>query len=146
MHDRRGIRARRSAGGSIRGMARELGASRNAVRRALDPDANLDYQRPSLADEYEPAVHDVLADHPRLTVPQIAELIEWPGARSTLAALVARLRPAALEREREDLNRPSLGRIAVGALTMGHALVGSLTVGRVQHGSTSPLRDPLHPA
>lgn len=112
-------------------MAREFGASRNAVRRALDPDAALDYQRPSLADEYEPAVRDVLADYPRLAVPQIAALIEWPGSRSTLSALVARLRPQALEREREDLNRPNIGRVIVGSLTIGRAVVGAMTVGRV---------------
>lgn len=143
MHDRRGIRARRGAGGSIRGLAREFGASRNAVRRALDPEANLDYRRPSLSDEYEPAVRDVLADYPRLEVPQVAELVEWPGARSTLSALVARLRPAALEREREDLNRPSLGRAGVGTLTVGVAIVGTMTVGRLQHVRTPSLVDPL---
>lgn len=124
-------------------MAREFGASRNAVRRALDPDASLDYDRPSLSDEYEPAVRDVLADYPRLAVPQIAELIEWSGSRSTLSALVARLRPAALEREREDLNRPSLGRAEVGTLTVGVAIVGVMTVGRLQHVRTPSFLDPL---
>lgn len=137
MHDRRSIRARRGEGGSIRGMAREFGASRNAVRRALDPDAALDYRRPTLADEYEPAVRDVLADYPRMQVPQIAALVEWPGARSTISELVARLRPAALERETEDLTRPRLGRVAAGPITTGTARMGSMTVGRVQHGRSS---------
>ena len=49
--------------GSIRGTARELGAARNTVRRALDPDAPDQYRRPSMSDEYEPAVRDVLAEH-----------------------------------------------------------------------------------
>lgn len=136
MHDRRGIRARRGEGGTIRGMAREFGASRNAVRRALDPNANLDYQRPTLADEYEPAVRDVLADYPRMQVPQIAALIEWPGARSTLSELVARLRPLALEREREDLGRPRLGAVAAGTIKLGTVTAGRMTVGRVQHGNS----------
>lgn len=143
MHDRRGIRARRGEGGTIRGMAREFGASRNAVRRALDPDANLDYQRPTIADEYEPAVRDVLADYPRMQVPQIAALIEWPGSRSTLSELVARLRPLALEREREDLGRPRLGTVTAGPIKTGTARMGRMTVGRVQHGSSSHgIRDP----
>lgn len=134
MRDRRDIRARRDAGSSIRGIARDVGASRGAVRRAIDPAAALDYRRPTLADEYEPAVRDVLADFPRLPVPQIAELIEWPGARSTLSALVARLRPLALEREREDLNRPRVGATIAGTITIGRARAGQMNVGSIRYG------------
>lgn len=104
------------------------------MRRALAPDAALDYRRPSLADEYEPAVRDVLADYPRLAVPQIASIVDWPGARSTLSALVARLRPLALEREREDLNRPNLGTVATGSMTTGTVHTGRMTVGSVSYG------------
>lgn len=138
MHDRRGIRARRGEGGTVRGMAREFGASRNAVRRALDPAANLDYRRTALADEFEPAVRDLLADYPRMEVPQISELIEWPGSRSILSEIVARLRPSALEREREDLNRPKLGIVDAGPIQTGMASTGHMSVGRVQHGNSSP--------
>lgn len=106
MHDRRRIREARSGGGSIRGIAREFGASRNAVRRALDPDASLEYERPSMSEEFEPAVHDVLTDYPRMSVEQVAELVEWPGARRTLSDLVARVRQTVLDREVEDLPRP----------------------------------------
>ncbi|MDY0830747.1 hypothetical protein SK224_16550 [Microbacterium sp. BG28] len=133
MRDRRSIRADRAAGSSIRGIARATGASRNAVRRALDPDANLDYTRPSMAEEYTPAVRDVLADYPRISVNQVAEIVEWPGARRTLSDLVAQLRPAALEREREDLNRPTLGTVHVGIIRFGPMTVGRMTVGSV-HG------------
>ena len=129
MRDRRDIRARRDEGGTIRGIAREIGADRNTIRRAIAPDANLDYRRPTLADEYEPAVRDMLADYPRMTVAQIGELVDWPGSRRTLSDLVARLRPLILEREREDLNRPTIGTISLGRLTSG-----SLTLGRVNFG------------
>lgn len=129
MHDRRGIRDRRQKGLTIRGIAREAGASRNAVRRALDPDASLDYNRPTLADEYEPAVRDVLADYPRIAVNQIAEIVEWPGSRRTLSDLVAKLRPKYLERETEDLNRPTVGTMTVGQLTVGTMTVGSMKLG-----------------
>ncbi|MDQ1206194.1 hypothetical protein [Microbacterium sp. SORGH_AS_0862] len=132
MHDRRGIRADREAGVSIRGIARATGASRNAVRRALDPDARLDYERPSMAEEYTPAVRDVLADYPRISVNQVAEIIEWPGARRTLSDLVAQLRPAALEREREDLNRPALGTVRAGRIRFGPMIVGRMTVGSIR--------------
>jgi hypothetical protein len=135
VHDRRAIRDAHSAGGSIRGIARERGASRNAVRRAIDPDARLQYQRPSMADEYEPAVRDVLADYPRITVTQVAEIVEWPGSRRTLSDLVARLRPAALERQIEDLNRLELGRIRLGSITLKTLRPPALTVGSLHVGS-----------
>lgn len=145
MRDRREIRARREQGGTIRGIAREIGADRNTVRRALHPDANLDYHRPSLADEFEPAVRDVLADWPRMSVPQIAELVEWPGSRRALSDLVARLRPLVLEREREDLNRPTVGAARVGQLTIGRLDVGPLQVGRA-HGRKEADRHPRRSA
>lgn len=131
MHDRRRIRAARDDGATIRGIAREFGASRNAVRRALDPEASLDYERPSLAEEFEPAVHDVLTDYPRMTVEQVGELIEWSGSRRTLSDLVARVRETVLDREREDLNRPRLGTVSTGRVSFGHVSVGRLIVGSV---------------
>lgn len=134
MHDRRRIRSARERGASIRGLARATGASRNAVRRALDPDAALDYARPSLTEEYTEAVREMLADYPRVTVNQVAELVEWPGSRRTLSDIVATLRPAALEREREDLNRPSLGIVATGRIVYGPLTLGRMTVGSIYVG------------
>lgn len=125
MHDRPAIRTRRADGSSIRGIARELGASRNAVRRAIDPEARERYWRPSLSEQYEPAVRDVLADNPRATIADVAAAVEWPGARRTLADLVARMRPAALERERDGLARPSVGSMQVGRVTLGAVKTGS---------------------
>lgn len=130
MHDRRSIRTAHEQGAAIRGIARNIGASRNAVRRALHPDARLDYSRPSMADEYAPAVRDVLADYPRIAVSQVAEIVEWPGARRTLSDLVGKLRPAALEREREDLTRPQLGTVTAGRILVGKLTIGALTLGR----------------
>lgn len=134
MHDRPKIRERRAAGGSIRGIARGLGASRNAVRRALDPDARDRYHRHSRLDDVEPAVRDVLADYPRLTVEEIGELVEWDGSRRSLSNLVARLRPIYLEREVEDLPRPTLGEARIGTVRLGRMTVGTLTVGRAHGG------------
>lgn len=139
MRDRAAIRTARDAGGTIRGISRDQGASRNAVRRALAPDARDSYHRASMAEEYEPAVRDVLADYPRISVTQIAEIIEWPGSRRTLSDLVAQLRPAALEREIEDLNRPALGRIRLGSITFGPIRIGHLTVGSLNAGSQDPV-------
>ena len=142
MHDRRAIRADHEGGAPIRAIARSHGASRNAVRRALDPDAALEYSRPSMAEEYAPAVRDVLADYPRLSVTQISEVVEWPGSRRTLSDLVAQLRPAALERECEDLNRPTLGTIITGRVTFGPMSIGRMTVGSVDACSKATLLRP----
>lgn len=139
MRDRRDIRARRDSGGTIRGIARDIGADRNTIRRALAADANLDYHRPSLAEEFEPAVHDALMDWPQMPVSQVAELIGWPGSRRALSDLVAKVRPAVLERHVEDLNQPALGTARVGTATIGRLGVGSLTVGRAH------VREESHP-
>lgn len=125
MHDRRRIHAERATGGSIRGIARELGASRNAVRRAIAPGARLDYRRPSLADDFEPAVREVLADDPHMPVSRIRDLIEWPASRRALSDLVARLRPLAIEREVEGLNRPAMGTVRAGKVRVGRVKVGT---------------------
>lgn len=146
MRDRRDIRARHAAGGTIRGIARDIGADRNSVRRALHPDANLDYERPTLADRYEPAVHDALADFPRMTVAQVAELIEWPGSRRALSDLVAKVRPTVLEREREDLNRPAVGTVTSGRMHVGRLTLGRMTVGSVTHGTAQTTDDPRRTA
>ena len=143
MRDRADIRARHGAGGTVRGIARETGASRNAVRRAIDPTARERYHRASMAEEYEPAVRDVLADWPRLSVEEIGRIVEWPGSRRTLSTLVARLRPLALEREAENLNRPALGHARTGRRTMGRLTSGRMNVG-VLHGRQA--EDPHHPA
>ncbi|WP_105567139.1 hypothetical protein [Microbacterium halophytorum] len=146
MRDREQIRRMFDVAGTIRGTARELGAGRNTIRRALDPDAADTYRRPSMAEEYEPAVRDVLADHPRLTVPQVAELIDWPGARRTLSDLVARIRPLMLEREVEDLTRPRLGRIRAGTMTIGRASAPHITVGRLRDREAEDPREAGLPA
>lgn len=134
MHDRPLIRSTRDAGGTVRGIAREIGASRGAVRRALAPGSRDRYWRPSLADEAEPAVRDVLADYPHLTVAEIGLLIDWRHSHRTLSTVVSRLRPEYIARSIDAANAaypaPTVGRLSLGTLTIGHASVGTLTVRR----------------
>lgn len=102
MHDRPALRLLHGGGESIRGISRDHGASRNAVRRAL-ADGSLDtYHRPSVTDTFEPAVRDVLADYPHMGVSDIAVMIDWPKSRRTLSDLVAALRPEYIERYEAD--------------------------------------------
>ena len=85
-----------------------------------------------MADEFEPAVRDVLADHPRLSVAQVGEIVEWPGSRRTLSDLVRRIRPLMLEREVEHLNLPRVGRARIGSMTVGRLSAGVMTFGRIR--------------
>lgn len=102
MHDRPVLRLLHGGGESIRGITRDHGISRNAVRRALAEGSLDTYYRPSVSEEYEPAVRDVLADYPHMSVPDIAVMIDWPKSRRTLSDLVATLRPEYIERYEAD--------------------------------------------
>lgn len=133
MRDREQIRRVFEVAGTIRGTARELGAGRNTVRRALDPD----HEHVTLADRFEPAVRDVLSDYPRLTVRQVGDIIEWPGSRRALSELVRRVRAEILEREHEEqnLNRINAGTLNAGRIaTVGRVTAGRVTIGRTTHG------------
>lgn len=98
MKDRPKIIQLHGSGHAIREIARDHEVSRNAVRRALAEDARMDYWRPSASEEFEPAVRDVLADYPHMSVPDIATMIDWRKSRRTLSDLVAKLRPEYIER------------------------------------------------
>lgn len=131
MHDRPLFRQLRGDGNSVRGIAREHGASRNAVRRALADGARDRYWRSSASEEVEEAVRDVLADYPHMTVGDIAVMVDWQHARRTLSDVVARLRPEyALTPEAEA---PPLAGIRTGRLgPLARLQVGTLTIGEVE--------------
>lgn len=131
MHDRPAIRESRVSGESIRGIARERNASRNAVRRALAPGARDHYYRPTLAEDAEPAVREVLADYPQMVVADIAVLIDWRHSRRTLSDLVAKLRPESISSWSTVDARP-VGSIKVGKLTTSALSYGTMTLGELK--------------
>lgn len=131
MHDRPALRVLHSEGESIRGISREHGPSRNAVRRALADGSRDRYYRPSVTEDAEPAVRDVLADYPQMTVSDIAVLIDWRHARRTLSDLVARLRPDSASSWPSVGARP-IGSLQVGTLTVKQVTFGSLKTGEVK--------------
>lgn len=102
MRDRPKIIQLHGSGHAIREIARDHEVSRNAVRRALAEDARMEYWRPSASEEFEPAVRDVLADYPHMSVPDIATMIDWRKSRRTLSDLVAKLRPEYIERAESE--------------------------------------------
>jgi transposase len=80
----------------IRVIARTLGVSRNAVRRALASERPPKYERPpagSAVDDFEPAIRRLLLGTPTMPATVIAERIGWIRSSSILRARVARLRP-----------------------------------------------------
>jgi transposase len=80
----------------IRVIARMLGVSRNAVRRALASERPPKYERPprgSAVDDFEPAIRRLLLGTPTMPATVIAERIGWTRSSSLLRARVAQLRP-----------------------------------------------------
>lgn len=123
MHNRPAIRSLRADGGTIRGIARDKQASRNAIRRALAPGARDRYYRPSAADLVEPAVREVLANYPHMSVSDVALMIDWRHARRTLSDLVARLRPE------HSANSP------IAAMAMSELQAGTLSTAEIRYGT-----------
>jgi len=131
MHDRPQLRLLHGEGESIRGITREQGASRNAVRRALAPGARDHYHRASASSDAEPAVRDVLADYPLMNVSDIAVLIDWRHARRTLSDLVAKLRPEYIEHSGDVDARP-MASLQAGMLAITEISYGTMQLGEVK--------------
>jgi transposase len=89
-------RLHRVDGMAIKAIARQLGVSRNAVRRALARDAPPKYERAprgSTVDAVEPQVRELLQAHPRMPATVIAERIGWDRSLTVLKDRVRELRP-----------------------------------------------------
>ena len=89
-------RLRRVEGMAIKAIARRLGVSRNAVRRALARDAPPKYERAvrgSIVDAVEPAVRELLRKVPDMPATVIAERIGWDRSITVLKDRVRQLRP-----------------------------------------------------
>lgn len=92
MHDRRPIRALHAEGRPIRAIARELGVSRNTVRRALDPTRPDRYVRRSRLDDLEPQVLEVLTAYPHMPATGVAWRLGYQGSMSTFTERVRLVR------------------------------------------------------
>lgn len=122
MHDRSNIIQLHVSGSGIREIAKDQGISRNAVRRAVAPGARLEYWRPSATEDIEPAVRDVLADYPHMTVKDVAVLVDWRKSRRTLSDLVTALRPEYIERAEAE----STGSRDIEARSMNSLQAGTI--------------------
>lgn len=89
-------RLHRVEGMAIKAIARRLGISRNAVRRALARDTPPKYERAakgSCVDQVEPAIKELLAGTPTMPATVIAERIGWTRSLTVLKDRVRELRP-----------------------------------------------------
>ena len=80
----------------IKVIARRLGISRNAVRRALGRDSPPRYERPakgSCVDPFEPAIRELLRAYPRMPATVIAQRVGWQRSITVLKDRVRELRP-----------------------------------------------------
>lgn len=92
MHDRGPIRELHAAGHPIRAIARELGISRNAVRRALDLSRPDHYVRGPQLSTVEPQIRETLARWPHMPAVGIAHRLAWKGSMTTFTQRVNELR------------------------------------------------------
>ena len=89
-------RLHRSEGMPIKAIVRQLGVSRNAVRRALAAEGPPKYERQlrgSVVDAAEPRVRELLEKWPTMPATVIAERIGWDRSLTVLKERVAVLRP-----------------------------------------------------
>ena len=89
-------RLHRAEGVPIKAIARRLGISRNAVRRALASQGPPRYQRPAVPvafDAVEPQVRVLLREFPDVPATVLAERVGWTRSSSVFRSHVAELRP-----------------------------------------------------
>ncbi len=89
-------RLHRAEGVPIKAIARRLGISRNAVRRALASQGPPRYQRPAREtafDAFEPAIRALLREFPEMPATVLAQRVGWTRSASVFRSHVAELRP-----------------------------------------------------
>ena len=96
------IVSRRAAGQSIKGIARDLGVSRNTVRATLRREGPPRYERrlaPSKLDPYRDYLRDRLAEFPELSVKKLYAEITAMGYRGGISILKDFTRPYRVRRK-----------------------------------------------
>jgi transposase len=108
-------RLHRAEGMPIKAIARVMGISRNTVRSALASAGPPKYNRalqPSIVDEVEPRIRELLQAWPTMPATVIAERIGWDRGITVLKDRVAQLRPAYLPVDPASRTNYDAGEIA----------------------------------
>lgn len=85
-----------SEGMAIRAVARQLGISKNTVKKALashEPPRHVRAKQASIVDPGEPQIRALLAEFPQMPSTVIAERIGWSRGNTVLFDRIAALRP-----------------------------------------------------
>jgi transposase len=108
-------RLHRAEGLPIKQIARVLGVSRNTVKAALRSAGPPKYERParpSVVDEVEPRIRELLQAFPTMPATVIAERLGWSRSMTVLKARVAELRPVYLPPDPASRTQYVAGEIA----------------------------------
>lgn len=108
-------RLHRAEGIPIKQIARVVGVSRNTVRAALRSAGPPKYERvdrPSIVDEVEPRIRELLQAFPTMPATVIAERIGWTRSMTVLKQRVAELRPVYLPPDPASRTQYVAGEIA----------------------------------
>jgi transposase len=108
-------RLHRAEGLPIKQIARVLGVSKNTVKAALRSAGPPKYERagrPSIVDEVEPRIRELLRAFPAMPATVIAERIGWTRSMTVLKARVAELRPVYLPPDPASRTQYVAGEIA----------------------------------
>lgn len=130
MLDRALVRSMRADGSGVREIARLLGVSRNAVRRALDPAAAERYRRASRLERLADDVRAVLTEYPFMPATRVAVHVGWTGSTRHLSDLVRQIRA-----ELVDPMAPAS--ITFGCLEIGTCSAGIAAAARIEMGRTT---------
>jgi transposase len=108
-------RLHRAEGLPIKQIARVLGVSKNTVKAALRSAGPPKYERsgrPSIVDEVEPRIRELLQAFPTMPATVIAERIDWSRSMTVLKERVAELRPVYLPPDPASRTQYVAGEIA----------------------------------
>jgi hypothetical protein len=98
---------------AVKAIARQMGISKNTVKRALASDRPPRYQRAgsgSVVDAVEPAIRELLKQTPTMPVTVIAERIGWERGLSVRRERVRELRPGYPVACRSSMSSTGCGR------------------------------------
>ncbi len=147
-------RLHRSEQMPIKAIARQMGVSKNTVKRALAAQDPPKYQRKpkgSIVDAFEPRIRELLREVPTMPATVIAERIGWERSMTVLKDRVRQLRPLYLPQDPASRTTYQPGELAQCDLFRAWFIGGSeptlrLRLTRPAAGRSRPRTRPAEPS